>query len=142
MRRRLAAASLSALLLTATAACGSSSGDDSASGGSGSEGSSSAGSGSIDGLTVTGDFGEEPKVEVDGMDVDKAESEVLLEGDGKKLEAGSAALYRFVIANGGTGENVASNYNDNDPQRMVVSEQPPAIKDAVNGQRIGSVDRV
>jgi peptidylprolyl isomerase len=141
MRRRLAAACLSALLLTATAACGSDSADSSgASGGSSSEGASSgtSSSGSIDGLTVTGDFGKEPTVKVDGMNVDKAESEVLVQGDGEKLGNGSAALYRFVIANGGTGENVASNYNDNDPQRMVVSEQPPAIKDAVDGQRIGS----
>jgi len=133
MRRRLAAACLSALLLTATA-CGS--GDDSGDGST--DGTTSRSSGSIDGLTVTGDFGKEPTVEVDGMDVDAAESEVLVEGDGQRLDDGSAALYRFVIANGDTGKNVASNYQDNDPQRMVVSDQPAAIKDAITGQRIGS----
>lgn len=134
MRRRLATVSVAVLLLTGTAACGSDSSTDA----TGSDGSTATTSGSIDGLTVTGDFGKEPKVKVDGLDVDTAESEVLIEGDGEELSKDGAALYRFVIAKGADGKSVASNYADNDPQRMVVAEQPEQISTAVTGQTIGS----
>ena len=56
MRRRLATASVLALALTGVAACGSDS----------SESATEESTDSISGLTVTGDFGEEPKIEVDG----------------------------------------------------------------------------
>ncbi len=135
MRRRLATVSVAVLLLTGTAACGSDSSTDAA---GSSDSSTSATTGNIAGLTVTGDFGKEPKVKVDGLDVSEAESEVLIQGDGEELTKDSAALYRFVIAKGADGKSVASNYADNDPQRMVVAEQPEQISTAVTGQKIGS----
>ena len=131
MRRRLAAASVLALALTGTAACGSDSGSDS-------DSDSASASSEIDGLSVTGEFGEEPTVEVDGMDVDEVETTVPIEGDGAEMVEDGAALYRFVIANGGTGETVASNYQDNTPQQLLMAEEEEVITDAVLGKTIGS----
>lgn len=130
MRRRLAAASVLTLALAGTAACGSESEP-------GSESTDEATS-SIDGLTVTGDFGEEPKIEVDGLEVEDVESAVAIEGDGAEMSEDTAALYRFVIANGGTGETVASNYQDNAPQQLVMAEEAEVITEAVEGKSIGS----
>jgi len=128
MRRRLVTASVLALALTGVAACGSDS----------SESATEESSDSISGLTVTGDFGEEPKIEVDGMDVSDVETAVAIEGDGSEMDAESAALYRFVIANGGTGETVASNYQDNAPQQLVMSQEAEVITESVEGESIGS----
>lgn len=129
MRRRLATASVLVLALTGTAACGSD---------SGSEGDDPATTSSIKGLTVTGDFGKEPTVEVDGMDVDEVETAVPIEGDGAEMTEDSAALYRFVIANGGTGETVASNYQDNAPQQLDMAKEAKVVTDSVEGKTIGS----
>ena len=126
MRRRLAAASVLALALTGTAACGSE------------PGTADQPEDSISGLTVTGEFGEEPKIEVDGLDVSDVESVVSIEGDGAEMTEDTAALYRFVIANGGTGETVASNYQDNAPQQLVMSQEAEVITESVAGKSIGS----
>jgi peptidylprolyl isomerase len=72
------------------------------------------------------------------MDVDAVETNVAIEGDGSEMAEDSAALYRFVIANGGTGETVASNYQDNAPQRLVMSAENKVITDNVLGEKIGS----
>ena len=128
MRRRLAAASVLPLLLGGVAACGSDSGSDS------SEGSSD----SIDGLSVTGEFAAEPTIEIDGMDVEDVESYVPIEGEGSELTADGAALYRFVIAHGETGDTVASNYQDNSPQQLLMAEEQEVITTAVEGKTIGS----
>jgi peptidylprolyl isomerase len=124
MRRRLATATVLALTLTGLVACGSDDSKDEA--------------GSIEGLTVTGDFGEEPKIEVDGMDVSDVETAVAIDGDGPEMTDDSAALYRFVIANGGTGETVASNYQDNAPQQLLMSQENEIITSSVKGTNIGS----
>lgn len=128
MRRRLAATAVLVLALGGTAACGSDSSSDA---------DSSAGD-PIKGLTVTGKFGEEPTIKVDGLDVTKVEESVPIEGDGPELTSDGAALYRFVIAKGTDGETVASNYQDNSPQQLVMSQENKVITDAVEGQTIGS----
>lgn len=133
MRRRLAAASVLILATGGLAACGSDSDSDSDSGSD-----SSSTSDSIDGLTVSGKFGEEPTIEVDDLDVDDVEAVVPIEGDGPELTEDGAALYRFVIADGGTGETVASNYQDNEPQQLLMSEENEVITDAVVDKPIGS----
>ncbi|MCA1481285.1 hypothetical protein, partial [Bradyrhizobium sp. NBAIM08] len=121
-----------ALALTGVAACGSESDSDPDSA------SSSESADTIDGLSVTGEFGEEPKIEIDGLDVSDVESAIALEGDGTEMGEDSAALYRFVIANGKTGETVASNYQDNAPQQLVMSQEAEVITSSVEGETIGS----
>lgn len=126
MRRRLAALSAVALLLTTTAACGS---DD--------KSSDSAG-GDLSGLTVTGDFGKEPTIKVDGLDVKDTTTKTLIEGDGEELTDDDAVLARAIVANGKTGDTVVSNYANNDPQKIVIAQQPSQVKDAISGEKVGS----
>jgi peptidylprolyl isomerase len=133
MRRRLALATTAAMAITGLAACGS---DDT----TGSDGAESAdtGSDSVSGLTVTGDFGKKPKVKVDGMDVDDVESTVVIEGEGDELTAEGAAMTRVYIAKGSDGSELASSFADEAPYKMVVSQQPEVIGEAVTGQSIGT----
>jgi len=132
MRRRLAAASVLTLALGGLVACGSDSDSDS------SDDSSTGSSDSIKGLTVSGKFGDEPTIEVDGLDVDEVESTVPIEGEGAEMTEDGAALYRFVIADAGTGETVASNYQDNAPQQLLMSQENEVITKEVVGKTIGS----
>jgi peptidylprolyl isomerase len=130
MRVRRSLTALAALVLVSTAACGSDGEGDSDSG------STSAG-GALDGLKVSGDFGEKPKVAIDGLDVEKAESAELIEGDGAEVTKDSYVDYRFSIVNI-KGDEVAGNYQENAPTELVVAQQPESIIDAVVGTRIGS----
>jgi peptidylprolyl isomerase len=130
MRRRLAVASVAALAITGLAACGSDSASES-------EGTESALVSSVSGLTVSGEFGEEPEVEVDGMDVDDVEATLVIEGEGEVLEADGAAMTSIFLANGSNGEKLQSSFNQ-EPFKMVVSEIDTEISEAVTGQRIGS----
>lgn len=146
MRRRLAVATASTLTavlaLTGLAACGS--GDDGSEGSDTSDtASASPGTGevtmsdSIDGLTVTGAFAKEPKLVVDGLDVDAIEATVVIEGSGPKLAADGAAMASILLAKGSDGSTLQSSYTQ-DPFKMVVSEVHDAIRQAVTGQPIGS----
>jgi peptidylprolyl isomerase len=131
MRRRLAVAATAALAITGLAACGS---DDTAD----ESADTTAVSEPVDGLTVNGDFGKEPKVEVDGLDVDDVQTTVVIEGDGDELTAEGAAMTRIYLAKGSDGSELASSFADEAPYKMVVSEQPDVIGDAVTGQPIGT----
>jgi len=131
MRRSLAAIPLAVLALSTTAACGGSGSGDS---------SSKAQSDVIDGLTVTGDFGKKPDVKVNGLDVKKETTGTVIQGDGAAVASDSSVNWYFYVANGSNGKVVASNYSDGAPTKLVVADQPQAIKDAVTGAHIG--DRV
>ncbi|HET6562835.1 MAG TPA: FKBP-type peptidyl-prolyl cis-trans isomerase [Marmoricola sp.] len=123
VRRSLTA--LAALVLLSTAACGS----------DGEDASSSADA--LDGLQVSGEFGEKPEIKIDGLDVEKVQSAELIEGDGAEVTKDSYVDYRFSIVNI-NGDEVASNYQENAPTELVVAEQPESIIDAVVGTHIGS----
>jgi len=127
MLRRTAAATAAALLLAGTAACGSD--DDS---------SSKTTTESLDGLKVTGTFGKKPTLKVDGLDVSKAESAEVIEGDGAEVTKDSYVNYRFLIASGKNGDELANNYAEDKLQQLVVAQQPKIVSDAVVGAHIGS----
>src|SRR3954470_17773179 len=103
MRRSLAAVPLAALVLSTTAACGGSGSGDSA---------AKANTDVIDGLTVTGDFGKQPDVEVSGLDVKKETTGTVIEGSGAEVADDSSVNWYFYVANGSNGKVVASNYSD------------------------------
>lgn len=132
MHRRTVAVPAALLLISGLAACGS---DDSEGGG---DTSASASSGSISGLEITGDFGKEATVTVDGLDVSEAESDVVIEGDGAEVGEDTALKYRFAVAKGTDGAEVLSNFTQPEPESLTVADQPPAIKDAIDGTTIGS----
>lgn len=127
MRRRPLAALPAALLLASgLVACGSD--DDGA----------SEGEESIAGLSISGAFGEEATVEVDGLDVAEAQTAEVIAGDGAEITEESAVRYRFAVAKAVDGEEVLSNYTQPDPESMTIAEQPPEISDALLGASIGS----
>src|SRR3712207_2011047 len=101
MRRSLAAVPLAALVLSATTACGDDGGDTTA-----------TATDSIEGLTVSGDFGKEPKVTVDGLDVQDAQTGTIIAGDGAEVAKDDSIKFRFYAADGTNGTVVASNYSD------------------------------
>jgi peptidylprolyl isomerase len=131
MRVRRSLTALATLVLVSTAACGS----DGEEGGSDSSGSGA--DAALDGLEVTGEFGEKPKITIDGLDVSKVESAELIEGDGAEVTKDSYVDYRFSIVNI-NGDEVAGNYQENAPTELVVAQQPESIIDAVVGTHIGS----
>lgn len=132
MHRRTVAVPAALLLISGLAACGSDDSDG------GEESTASAASGAISGLEITGDFGKEAKVTVDGLDVSEAETDVIIEGDGAEVGEDTALKYRFAVAKGTDGAEVLSNFTQPEPESLTVAEQPPAIKDAIAGTTIGS----
>lgn len=118
MRRRIAMISTVALVVAGTAGCGSDA--------------------ELEGLTVTGDFGSEPTVKVDGFDVEASESQELIEGDGPEIGKDSYVMYHGLIVKGADGEILQNSYEQPETQEMVVDEQPELISDAVVGTNIGS----
>ena len=87
MRRRLALPAAAVLLLGVTA-CSDEGGGDAEE----EEGTTPAAE-SIEGLTVTGDFGKAAEVEVDGLDVEEATSAVLVTGEGEEIDAALRRIY-------------------------------------------------
>ncbi|HEY0949386.1 FKBP-type peptidyl-prolyl cis-trans isomerase [Nocardioides sp.] len=132
--RRLSAVLLPVVLATTLAttlvACGSDSdgGDDSA-------------SGTIHGITISGDIGSAPEVKWDGkLDVDKTETTVVSEGDGDTIEDGDQVQVNLWIGNGYTQEQSYSSYDKGGQEETVTANDQlaPVFKDAVLGQKIGS----
>lgn len=73
-----------------------------------------ASSGSV---TVTGDFGSTPEVEYDGRIVrEDTEVKVLEEGDGPVVREGGTAFLKYYLGNGYTGEEVASTWDQPEPE--------------------------
>jgi peptidylprolyl isomerase len=128
MRRSLAAVPLAALVLSATTACGDDSGDTTA-----------ADTDAIEGLTVTGDFGKEPKVNVDGLDVSESETGTIIQGDGAEVAEDDSIRFRFYAADGTNGQVVASNYGDAEPTQLAL-DTPGPFNEYIVGSHIG--DRV
>lgn len=111
MRRRLVALIVVPLLLTA--ACG----DDGSSSSPGAS-ESPAESASVDtgepieGVEVSGPFGEAPEVTVDSpLEVDETQSQVLELGDGSPAATGEGVLVHFSVFNARSGEKVGDTYD-------------------------------
>ena len=134
MRRRLVALTVVPLLLLGTAACGDGSGED----GSGTD---TTGSDTISGLTVSDDYGTEPKVSVDKpLDLQKSESEVLVEGDGNPVVENEQALLHLYVANGTTGKKALATWDQGVPAAFQMSEAQlfKSVVDATVGEPVGS----
>jgi peptidylprolyl isomerase len=94
-------------------------------------------------VTVTGAFGDEPKVTYDGeVNRTKTETTVLTEGTGPEIEEGDKAFVDYYIGSGYTGK-VGLNTWDKDAGTQFVTfteDGMPlkAFRDAVIGQKVGS----
>jgi peptidylprolyl isomerase len=127
MRRRLAASAAVLVLVGTPALVGCGSDDD--------------GDGGVpDGVTVTGDLGEKPEVEVDDLDVSKTASSTLVEGDGPEVAEGDAVLVDLTVVNGSNGKDAVSTFDTGKPQLVVVDDQKflPELVPTVVGEKEGS----
>lgn len=92
-------------------------------------------------VTISGDFGEEPKVTwEDRMTADALESEVLIEGEGAALEDGQQVFARLWLGNGYSKKTALSSYGeDAAPELLTVGDDlSPAIAAAVQDRTLGS----
>ena len=125
MRRPLAA-TLTAALLVSTAACGGSS-DEAA-----------ADPETLEGVTVSGDFGEEPTVETtDAFGVEEATSAEILVGDGDAL-ADDAVVQAKIAIFDNEGELVQGNYEGDTTERIDLSQGNAPWLGELVGAHIGS----
>ncbi len=129
--RRLAPVLVAPLLLTALAACGDDSGDDS---------QANAG---VDSLMVTGDVGTAPKVTFNGqVSVSKIVTKTLVAGDGPELQDGDKVLTHLWIGNGFTQEEALNTYEEKNPELLTVDKDQlskvflEALQDHTIGSRV------
>jgi peptidylprolyl isomerase len=129
-RRTKAFAASIALLATLTA-CGS---EQAA--------SDSAGSGSdLGAVSISGDFGSEPKVEWKKQLVAKElDAETLVEGDGEKVGGSDQVFVRLYVGNGYTKSTAYSTFGkDAKPDLLPAAGQLSAgLKEAIDGHTLGS----
>jgi peptidylprolyl isomerase len=92
-------------------------------------------------VTISGEFGKEPKVTWDGtLDPDELESEVLVTGDGPEVEDGQQVFTRLWLGNGFTEEVAYSTFGKDDQPELLTAGDAfsKAISTALDGHTIGS----
>jgi peptidylprolyl isomerase len=96
--------------------------------------------GTLDGITVTGDPGAEPKVELDGkISVDDTDCAVLTEGTGDPAVEGDVLDFDYLMVNGRTGDTYASSYTQGVKASIPLDDQPiRGLRQALTGAQAGS----
>lgn len=92
-------------------------------------------------VTVSGDFGEQPKVKYSGeVSTDETIIKVLHKGEGDKVAEGDSVTVDMYIGNGFTGKKGLSTFDEGQsPSPVDVTDQTlPAIEKALKGQTVGS----
>jgi peptidylprolyl isomerase len=118
------------LLLGGLAACGGGSDDSAAGTASG-----------LDAVSISGDFGSQPKVTwKDQLVAKKLESKTLTEGDGDKVGADDQVFVRMYLGNGYSKSEAYSTFGKGASADLLpaASQLSPALKEAVEGHTIGS----
>lgn len=128
--RRPAAAVVPVLLLLALSGCG----EETKPEGDFREG--------FDAVSVSGDFGKKPEVDWKGqLEADGTETEVLVEGDGKKVAEGDQVQVNVWIGNGFTQKEAYTTYGEDGdtPETFTVDGQLTEVfHEALAGRTIGS----
>ena len=110
----------------------------------GGDDSDDGGSDSPSDITVTGDFGKKPKLDIpDDFSVDETGSTVVSEGDGDKVEKGDEILVQIAAFSGSTGKEIANMFagKSAQPQTMTVEDKSsliPGLAGGIEGKTIGS----
>ena len=126
--RSAALSGVLALSLLGLAACGADS----------SESEPGAGLSSV---TIEGDAGKKPKVTFDGqLDGGKAETKVLIEGDGDTVADGDTVSTNFWVGNGFTEEEAQSTYDQGAQSVELTADVLAPLREAIIGNQVG--DRV
>jgi peptidylprolyl isomerase len=118
-------------MLLSTAACG---------GGSDKSQSDDRGD-QIQGLSVAGAFGQEPKVKVKpAVKADKPQTEVISKGDGNPVVANKKAMFNIYLAKGNDGKKLYSSTDQGTPSQVAMNEKSffKVIIDSLVGKPQGS----
>jgi peptidylprolyl isomerase len=93
----------------------------------------------LDAITVSGDFGKEPKITwAKELTVTSLASSVLIEGDGADIKTGDNLLAQVWIGNGVSKQQAYSTFGDR-PQLLTMSQTMlPALVNGLVGKKIGS----
>ena len=94
---------------------------------------------SLDDVTVTGKFGDEPKVEFDpALSVEKTEVKVLSKGDGPTVKPTDQVKVNYQGLNGRDGSEFDSSWTRGQPATFSLSQVVPGFTKAIEGQTVGS----
>ena len=100
------------------------------------DGSKSAG---LDAISVTGDFGADPKVEFSGeLSVTETTEKVLVEGDGDEVKTGDKVLTQIVLANGFSKQVLFDSYQSQAQLIPVDDTLAKGLLAALEGRTLGS----
>lgn len=139
MRTRVLSAIAAAVLLLS--ACGQSKPEDGGASAPASVPAQDAKSTSLDDITVEGKPGEKPTVSFEApLVVEKTESKVLSEGDGKPVADGEQVTAQMTLVSGTTGDVVESSYDSKSPAGfpMDTAQISEELFNALEGVPVGS----
>jgi peptidylprolyl isomerase len=135
VRRRLVALTVVPLLLFGSAACG----DE---GAAPSDGETQVDMGeAIPGVTITGEVGDRPKVEIDApVEIDKTQAQVITAGEGDPVVEGEQTLLHIDVYNATTGKEAVNTYEEGQPVPVQMSDDQffPSLIDQLVGKPSGS----
>lgn len=126
--RALRAGAVAAAAVLGLAACG----DDAAGGGESTP--------ELDGIEVTGAFGEEPTITFeDPFTLEESASEVLEVGDGEEIAAGDTVTIDYSIVSGTDGSALDSSFGASSiPLPLIEGQTTPGLLEALVGTTVGS----
>ncbi|HET7724707.1 MAG TPA: FKBP-type peptidyl-prolyl cis-trans isomerase [Propionibacteriaceae bacterium] len=93
----------------------------------------------LDGITVTGDYGKTPNVKIPApWGIDKTQSKVIVQGTGDPVAASSMIEVNYWGANGYTGKVFDESFSANKPISYAVSGFIKGFQTGLIGQKVGS----
>lgn len=140
MRRRAALAVVPLLLLaTGLTACGNDKADEDSSD-SGTTSTGTTAEGSLDGVSVTGSVGSEPKITVKDLSVSKTKAVLLTKGTGTPLNVKNQSLVDLAIYSGVDGSTLFSSWSAGQkvPIGPTANQPIKGLNDALDGVPTGS----
>ena len=94
---------------------------------------------SLDDVTVTGKFGDEPKVDFEpALSVKETEVKVLSKGDGPTVKATDQVKVNYQGINGRDGSEFDSSWTRGQPATFALNQVVPGFTKAIEGQTVGS----
>jgi peptidylprolyl isomerase len=96
--------------------------------------------GQLDGISVTGPFGQAPTVKLDGeVSVEHSKCAVVKEGSGARAQEGDLVDFDYVLVNGRTGATFAQSYGKGVKATMPLNGTPiRGLRQALTGAQVGS----
>ncbi|MDR0488493.1 MAG: FKBP-type peptidyl-prolyl cis-trans isomerase [Propionibacteriaceae bacterium] len=93
----------------------------------------------IDGIEVTGAFGEEPTVVVpEGWSITSTQAQIITQGDGPAAFVTGLIQANYVGINGRTGEIFDSSWERGAPVTFALNQVVPGFQKGLNGQKVGT----